>query len=98
MTENFDVFMEFTAEFADGERWKLVQADGWEDFQRRLAEAVGEFSVRRRQALMMLLFALVEGFVQPGDVREFMEAHDLTSDQGVEEVIAWLRERRQAGR
>ncbi len=89
-----DAFYEFAMEFADGERWKLLRAEGWGDFEERLAEAVGDLPVRRRQALMMLLFALVEEIVTPPDVQDWMGAHDVSTDDGVEAIIAWLRQRR----
>lgn len=92
----FDAFMEFATEFADGDRWKLLRAKGWEDFERRLAETVADLSVRRRQALIMLLFALVEELVSSGDVRGWLDGHDLASDTGIEQLIAWLREIRRA--
>jgi len=92
--ERLDVFMEFAVEFADGERWKVLRAEGWEDFERRLAEALGDLPVRRRQALIMLLFSLVESLVEPTDVREWIDAHDLSSDAGIESLIQWLRAQR----
>lgn len=90
----YDAFLEFATELADGDRWKLLRADGWEDFERRLAETVADLSVRRRQALIMLLFALVEELVASADVRAWLDGHDVGSDDGVEQLIAWLRERR----
>ena len=27
-----DAFFEFASEFADGERWKLLRSEGWDDF------------------------------------------------------------------
>jgi hypothetical protein len=92
-----DAFLQFAAEIADGERWKVIRADGWEDMQVRLAEAMEELPVRRRQALIMLLFALVEQFVTPEDVRDWTAAHDLSGDDGVEALIAWLRQARAQG-
>jgi hypothetical protein len=89
-----DAFLEFAAEIADGERWKVIRADGWEDMQARLAEAMDDLPVRRRQALMMLLFALVEQYISPDEVREWTAAHDVSGDDGVEAMIAWLREAR----
>lgn len=89
-----DAFLQFASELADGERWKLLQAEDWEGFQARLAEAVGELPVRRRQALMMLLYGLVEGFVTSAEVRGWMEHHDLSRDAGIEALIEWLRRRR----
>jgi len=96
MEDRIDAFFEFATEFADGERWKLLRAEGWEDFERRLAETVADLGVRRRQALIMLLFALVEEMATPSDMREWMAGHDVTTDDGIEELIAWLRERRRA--
>ena len=92
-----DVFFDFASEFADGERWKLLRAENWDDFQERLAEAIGQLPVRRRQALMMLLFALIEGFVDSDDLADWLGGHDLATDDGVEALIAWLRERRRGG-
>lgn len=94
MPEPVDVFLEFASEFADGEQWKLLRADNWEEFQERLAEAVGDLPVRRRQALMMLLFALIEGFVDSDDLSGWMADHDITDDDGIEAIIGWLRQRR----
>src|ERR1700684_3130087 len=94
MPDAFDVFFEFASEFADGERWRLLRADNWEEFQERLAEAVGDLPVRRRQALMMLLFALIEGFVDSDDHAGWMADHDITDHDGIEAMIGWLREKR----
>ncbi|MGH8981098.1 MAG: hypothetical protein ACRDWE_08765 [Acidimicrobiales bacterium] len=96
MDDPYDAFLEFAIEFADGDRWKLLRADGWEDFERRLAETVADLSVRRRQALIMLLFALVEEIVAPVDVRRWLDVHDVSTDGGIEELITWLRETRRA--
>jgi hypothetical protein len=92
--DRIDAFFEFATEFADGERWKLLRADGWEEFEQRLAETVGDLPVRRRQALIMLLFALVEEMATPADVREWMDSHDVSTDEGIETLITWLRQRR----
>ena len=92
-----DVFLELAAEIADGERWEVIRANGWEDMQRRLAEIMDDLSVRRRQALMMLLFALVEQIVTPAQIRAWTVTHDLSDEAGVEELIAWLRAARAGG-
>ncbi len=86
-----DEFFEFATEFADGERWRLLRAKGWDDFEERLAVTIGDLPVRRRQALVMLLFSLVEGLVTPPQVRSWLDAHDVGTDDGIEAVIAWLR-------
>lgn len=96
MNDPYDAFLEFATEFADGDRWKLLRADGWEDFERRLAETVADLSVRRRQALIMLLFALIEEIVSPPRVRDWLDAHDVSTDEGIEQMIDWLRETRRA--
>jgi hypothetical protein len=92
--DGIDDFLDFATEFADGERWKLLRAEGWADFEERLAVVIGDLPVRRRQALMMLLFALVESYVAPADVRAWMDDHDIGDEAGIEELIAWLRLRR----
>jgi hypothetical protein len=89
--EGINDFFEFASEFADGERWKILRAEGWDDFEERLAVVVGELPVRRRQALMMLLLALIEDYVTSEDVRSWMDGHDIGDDGGIEELIAWLR-------
>ncbi len=91
-----DSFLDFAAEIADGERWEVLRADGWDDLQERLAEVIGMLPVRRRQALMMLLFALVEEFVTPQQVRTWLAAHDVSADRGLEALISWLRQARAA--
>jgi hypothetical protein len=93
-----DAFLEFASEVADGERWRLVRAEGWTDFEERLAVTVGDLPVRRRQALMMLLLALAEELVSPEEVRAWVDGHDLSGDDGIEGMIAWLRSRRAGAR
>lgn len=92
--EAMEAFFEFATEFSDGERWQLLRAQGWDDFVERLANVVGDLPPRRRQALMMLLFVLVEELSDPADVRDWLEGHDVRTDAGVEQMIAWLRELR----
>jgi hypothetical protein len=56
-----------------------------------LAALIVGLPARRRQALVMLLFALSERMITPDDANAFIAAHDLDQDQGVEEMISWLR-------
>jgi hypothetical protein len=87
-----DPFKEFVTELADGDRWTLIRSRGWDDFVERLTSLVAELEPRRRQALMMLLFVLVDEQVAPDEARSYIAAHDTESDEGVEAMIAWLRQ------
>ena len=87
-----DAFFEFATELADGERWRLLRAQGWDDFIERFANTVGDLPPRRRQALMMLLFALVEELASPDDVRAWLSVHETGDDAGIEQLLGWLRE------
>jgi hypothetical protein len=86
-----DPFKEFVTELADGHRWALIRSQGWDEFVERLTGLVAELEPRRRQALMMLLFLLVDEQVTPDAARSYIAEHDTESDQGVEAMIAWLR-------
>jgi hypothetical protein len=51
MDDRQDLFQALLAEFADGQRWKLIRAQEWDEFVERLAQTIEELPVRRRQAL-----------------------------------------------
>jgi hypothetical protein len=87
-----DPFREFVAELADGDRWALIRSRGWDEFVDRLTRLVAELEPRRRQALMMLLFLLVDEQVTPDDAKRYIAEHDTESDEGIEKMIAWLRQ------
>ncbi len=87
-----DPFRDFLAELADGSRWELLRTEGWEEFSQRLAALIVDLAPRRRQALVMLLFALSERMISPDDANTWIAAHDLDRDEGVEEMIGWLRQ------
>src|ERR1700728_4221783 len=89
--EDDDPFRAFLAELADGKRWQLIRTEGWEDFTERLADLIVVLPPRRRQALVMLLFALSERMIDPDDANAWISQHDLESDEGIEEMISWLR-------
>jgi hypothetical protein len=89
-----DAFFTLATEIADGQRWQLLRAGGWEDFVERLAQTIADLSARRRQALMMLLFLLMENLIDPAEVQSWLDAHDTSVDEGVEEMIGWLRQLR----
>lgn len=85
-------FAEFVAELSDGKRWALLRASGWDDFIERLSDLVADLPPRRRQALMMLLFALVYEQLTPDQAKDWIEDHEVDSDEGIEVMISWLRE------
>jgi hypothetical protein len=91
---NEDHFKAFLSELADGKRWELLRADGWEEFTERLASLIVELSPRRRQALVMLLFALSERMTTPDKANDWIAGHNLDSEDDIEAMIAWLRELR----
>lgn len=84
-------FAAFVAELADGQRWTLLRADGWDEFVERLTNLVAELEPRRRQALVMLLFALVDRQLTPDEAKAYLDGHDVDSDEGLEAMIGWLR-------
>ena len=91
-TEDDDAFGDILAELADGKRWELIRTDGWEEFSERLANLIVTLPPRRRQALVMLLFALSERMITPEVANAWMPNHDLATDEGLEALIAWLRQ------
>lgn len=98
MTESDeDPFVELLTEMADGRRWALARAEGFDNFVERLAAVIGALEPRRRQAIVMLLFGLAERLVSPEEADEWIGSHDIDSDQAVEAMIAWLRQRRIEG-
>lgn len=40
----------------------------------------------------MCVFALITGGMQPDDLGTFLRGRPMTSDEGVEALIAWLRD------
>jgi hypothetical protein len=91
-TEDDDPFRHLLAELADGTRWELIRTDGWEEFSERLANLIVTLSPRRRQALVMLLFALSERMITPESANAWIADHDIGTDEGLEALIAWLRQ------
>jgi len=92
-----DPFVEVMTELSDGQRWKLSHADGWDDFVDRLSRMLPELSLRRRQAVIMLLFALTEKILTPDQLSHWLAGHDATSEAGLEEFLGWLRSFRRPG-
>jgi hypothetical protein len=94
MTEALDPFVELLAEITDGQKWRVIRAEGWEEFCARLAESISTLSPRRRQAIIMLLVALATEAVQPEQVEDFLRGRDMDTDDELEALVAWLRQRR----
>ena len=86
-----DPFGQLITELCDGKRWALLRAEGWDDFVERLSDVVVRLPPRRRQALMMLLFALLYNQLTPDVAREWLAGNDADSEDGLEAMISWLR-------
>lgn len=89
-----DAFGEFVTELADGKKWALLRAEGWDDFVERLSLLIADLAPRRRQALVMLLFALMDGKLTPEEAQAWLDDHDLEHASTVEQMITWLRQYR----
>jgi hypothetical protein len=87
-------FSSLLAQLADGEKWRVVQGDGWETFAQTLGDAIGSLDVRRRQAIVMVLVALSTGGLTSSNVETFLSGRDMDDDSEVEQLIAWLRQHR----
>lgn len=62
------------------------------DFAQRLSDIIVELPPRRRQALIMLLFALIYEQLTPDDAEAWLDDHDVDSADGIEAMISWLRQ------
>jgi|SRR5205809_6024539 len=94
MTDDVDPFVELLGELTDGQKWKVIRAQGWEEFCARLAETISTLTPRRRQGIIMLLVALSTDAVEPQQVEDFLRGRNMDTDEELEALIAWLRERR----
>jgi hypothetical protein len=87
-------FSSLLSQLADGEKWKLVRDEGWEEFARTLGDAIGALDVRRRQAIVMVLVAIATGALSSQEVGQFLSGRNMDDDGEVETLIAWLRPHR----
>lgn len=78
-------------ELSDGKRWRLARADGWDEFIEQLSRLLSDLPLRRRQALIMLLFALTEKLLEPEDLTVWLADHDATTEKGLDQFLTWLR-------
>jgi hypothetical protein len=90
--DQHDAFRDLLAQLADGAQWKVLSGVGRREFAERLTREIVDLELRRRQAIVMCLFALLAGDMQPDELAEFLEGRDMTQDAQVEALIAWLRE------
>jgi hypothetical protein len=87
-------FGSLLSQLADGEKWKLVRGEGWEEFAATLGDAIASLDIKRRQAIVMVLVAISTGGLTSGEVSEFLSDHDMDDDAEVEALINWLRAHR----
>jgi hypothetical protein len=87
-----DAFDDLLAQLADGARWKVLSGQGRTEFAERLTREIVELQPRRRQAVIMCLFALLAMNLQPDELARYLEGRDMTRDDEVESLITWLRE------
>ncbi len=85
-------FRSVLADLSGGMRSSLADADDWVEFAERLGALISELPPRRRQALVMLMFALSQRIVTPDQADAWISAHDVDGDDGVEALIGWLRQ------
>jgi hypothetical protein len=87
-------FGSLLSQLADGEKWRVVRGEGWDEFASTLGDAIGSLDVRRRQAIVMVLVAIATGSVTSGEIESFLSDRDMDDDVEVEALITWLRPRR----
>jgi hypothetical protein len=90
--DEHDAFGDLLAQLADGAQWKVMSGVGRQKFAERLTREIGDLELRRRQAIVMCLFALLAGDMQADDLAGFVQGRDMRDDAAVEALIAWLRE------
>ena len=85
-------FLDLLGQLSDGARWKVLSGHGRREFAERVTQEIVELEPRRRQAIVMCLFALLAMDMQPEDLAGFVAGRDMSDDAEVEALIAWLRE------
>jgi hypothetical protein len=87
-----EAFWDLLEQLSDGARWKVLSGIGRREFAQRLTAEIVQLEPRRRQAIVMILFVLLAGEMQPDDLATYIAGRDMTTDREVEALIAWLRE------
>jgi hypothetical protein len=90
--EQDDAFVDLLRQLADGARWKILSGTGRREFAERLTREIVEVEPRRRQAILMCLFALLAMDMEPEDLAQFLARRDMSDEREVEALIGWLRE------
>ena len=85
-------FDDLLAQLSDGARWKVLSGEGRAEFTEQLTAEIVELEPRRRQAVLMCLFALLAMNLHPEELARYLEGRDMSQDAEVEALIAWLRE------
>ena len=70
---------------------EAIRTEGWDQFVRGLATTIEDLPLRRRQALLMMLFAMSDGNLTPEQIAAYLEGRDMESDDEVEQLVDWLR-------
>jgi len=91
MDERQDLFRSILAELGDGQKWKLIRTEGWEEFVTRLSTVIAELPIRRRQALLMMLLAMSDGNLTPEVIEGYVGGRDLEDEREIDALIEWLR-------
>ena len=91
-------FDDLLAQLSDGARWKVLSGDGRAEFAERLTREIVELEPRRRQAVIMCLFALLAMNLDPDKLAVYLDGRDMSRDDEVEGLITWLRENYDPGR
>jgi hypothetical protein len=92
-----DAFRDLLAQLSDGAQWKVLSGVGRREFADRLTREIVDLELRRRQAVVMCLFALLAGDMQPDELAGFLRGRDMSDDAEVEALIAWLRQNYEPG-
>jgi hypothetical protein len=87
-----DAFDDLLTQLSDGARWKVLSGEGRAEFAERLTAEIVELEPRRRQAIIMCLFALLAMNLEPDELATYLAGRDMSRDDEVEGLITWLRE------
>ena len=90
--EREELFGELLADLCDGQRWKLIRVEEWDDFIARLAEVIERLPIRRRQAMLMMLIAMSDGNLEPEELASFLNGRNMDDDAEVDALIHWLHQ------